>query len=395
VSLWKRYGAVAGEPDEITLRRIERRVLDGVDAKPRRIRPVALPILAAGLLAAVLLAFVLVRSDPREPESAWVVISTTERAQQVSLPHGGALWVGLDSRVELAASDSSGATVRLHEGDVTLHVHAGEGLRWRVEVDAWVVEAVGTRFRVQRSGGGAPDVQVDEGVVRLTGPGQPEDGLLVSAVEPEQHAVWQGSEEDPARAAQTEAVTDVADAADEVPAVEPVEVPEPTVGPGLRTAPRWVDRFRDAIAAGDDETAVAALPARFPSGREPLTASDYLDAGDALASRRDPTRAEAAYRAACRSLEAPACGVATFRRALMASRARDPQEAIRLATAYLEQHPDGSLAREVLGRRMRWHSVHGSSSAARDDARTYLARWPAGPHRELARRLLGESSDIR
>jgi hypothetical protein len=267
-------------------------------------------------------------------------------------------------------------------------------MRWRVEVDAWVVEAVGTRFRVQRTGGGAPDVQVEEGVVRLTGPGQPEDGLLVSAVEPEQHADWQGSEEDRARPAQTEAVTDVADAADEVSAVEPVEVPDaPAIDPAPRAAARWVDRFRDAIAAGDDETAVAALPARFPSGREPLTASDYLDAGDALASRRDPTRAQAAYRAACRRPEAPACGVATFRRALMASRAGDPQEAIDLATAYLERHPDGSLAREVLGRRMRWHSVHGSSTAARDDARTYLARWPAGPHRELARRLLGESSD--
>jgi hypothetical protein len=404
MSLWVRYGQRVGGPDELASRRIERRVLERLEtrraARARRLG--AGTLVGAGLAAALLLVigWALVPWSGQDPEPSWVAISTTTRAQQVSLPHAGALWVGQGSRVELAVSDAAGAVVRLHEGEVTLHVHASEGLRWRVEVDGYHVEAIGTRFRVRRTEG-VPDVLVDEGVVRLTGPGQLEGGLLIGAVE----SAAPGRDDGGGLAqAVAEPIAAGGERAVEGEPESPVDVqPDPPiaeVGPDApassepvldrRSSPRWVDRFRDAIAAGDDASAVAALPAGFPTGGESLSASDYLEAGDALASRHEQERADAAYRAACRRARAPACGVAIFRRALMAARSGETAEAIRLATRYLDDHPDGTLAPEVLARRMRWHSAQGSADAARRDARSYLARWPDGPHDDLARRILGE-----
>jgi transmembrane sensor len=420
MSLWARYGQRVGGLDELTSRRIERRLLEQLET-PRAPRVRRWAIVAVGLAAVLLLAIgrALVAPLARDPEPSWVAISTTTRAQEVSLPHAGSLRVGLDSRVELAASDAAGAVVRLHEGEVTLQVHAGEGLRWRVEVDVYRVEALGTRFRVRRTEG-VPDVHVDEGVVALSGPGQPEGGLLIRAVEPvvaeredgqrPAHAVAEpvaASYGYPA-AVEPDSPADIElgpmpeEPAGDASALDPS--PDDPGGPAAGfdepvasepaldrpSSPRWVERFRDAIAAGDDTSAVAALPAGFPSGRESLTSSDYLDAGDALASRHDAARADAAYRAACRRTRAPACGVATFRRALMADRGGETAAAIRLATRYLEDHPDGSLVPEVLARRMRWQSAAGKPDAARRDARSYLARWPDGPHEDLARRILGE-----
>jgi transmembrane sensor len=401
MSLWARYGERVGGPDELTSRRIERRLLERLEERraPHARRPTSAKLVVAGLVVAVLLAIGLVVAGRLTPgsEPAWVAISTTTRAQEVSLPRGGALWVGLHSRVELAVSDDAGAVVHLREGEVTLQVGSGEGLRWRVEVDPYAVEAVGTRFRVRRTDD-APEVHVDEGVVRLTGPGQPKDGLLIRAIEPVAAKPVVASDEAPARVDEAARVdVELAPTLDDA-AAEPAELDEPEIGsdePGAsalepRSPPRWVERFREAIAAGDDAAAVASLPAGFPSGREPLSASDYLDAGDALASQREAARADAAYRAACRRARAPACGVATFRRALMAGRGGDNAKAIRLATQYLEDHPEGSLAPEVLARRMRWRVDEADEDAARKDARSYLARWPDGPHEDLARRILGE-----
>jgi transmembrane sensor len=400
MSLWARYGERVGGPDELARRRIERRLLERLEAVPVRSaqRPWRARLGIAGFVVVVLLAIGIVLAGRSAPDSepSWVAISTTTRAQEVSLPLGGVARVGAHSHVELAASDDTGAVVLLHRGEVVLHVHSGEGLRWRVDVDAYSVEAVGTRFRVRRTEA-APEVHVDEGVVRLTGPGQPEDGLLIRAVEPEEapsakaEVEVTAAREPSSTAIVSESPVDPVGVASGAPPPGNPEVDsdEPAALDG-RAPPQWVGRFRDAIAAADDAAAVAALPAGFPSGREPLSPSDYLDAGDALAGQHDATRADAAYRAACRRARAAACGVATFRRALMADRRGDTAEAIRLATRYLDAHPNGSLVPEVLARRMRWHSAQGSVDAARRDARSYLERWPHGPHEDLARRSLGE-----
>jgi hypothetical protein len=392
---WSRYGRAVAGPDELTSRRLERRVLEHLGATPTRAsRPMVRAAMAAlGLAAALLLAWWMrTPVHERSEEPAWVTIETSARAQELSLPRDGRLWVGADSRVEVATSEASGAVVRLHDGEVGLHVQSGPGLSWRVEVDGFGVEAVGTRFRVRRTSA-APHVSVQEGVVRLTGPGLPDEGVRIAAADLEVIADSGVAVARDALPTEHEVVTPTADSEPDRP---PSDRPQPTTTdvddagpkPSRDRSPAWLQRFRDGIDAGDDAVAVSALPEGFPTGREALTAAEFLDAGDALAGARQPDRADAAYRAACKRAQAPACGVATFRRALLAARRGEPQEAIRLATHYLDTHPEGSLAAEVLGRRMEWQSVHGSMAAARDDAGDYLARWPDGPRATLAKKIL-------
>jgi transmembrane sensor len=391
VSLWDAYGQALAGPDEMTSRRLEREVLAQSAAPPRR-RGVGWA--RAGIIgfAAVLVAaltFAIVRPGSSPPEPAVVTVATTTHAQDLALPRDGVLRVEPGSRVDVRVSDETGAIVRLLDGEVSLHVRAGHGMRWIVDVDDYSVEALGTRYRVRRTDA-APAVHVDEGVVRLIGPGLPAEGMRISAA---------GRTEDARGAEHPAATTEPEAGPPPAPSPEPVHessAEEPAsqeVEPAEvhRVEPAWIARFRDAIDAGDAARAVAALPAAFPNGREPLTAAEFLDAGDALASQRQTRRAEDAYRAACRRSRHPACGVATFRLALIAARRSDLESAIELSTRYLEDHPDGSLAREVFGRRMQWRKAGHDVEGARRDARRYLARWPDGPHAALARRLAGAS----
>jgi hypothetical protein len=385
VSLWNEYGHALAGPDDETRRRIERNVLEQPGTSPRRrIRFVRGHMVAAAAVVLLALTAIGLHRWSAAPPPAMVQVATSTSAQELALPRGGVLQVGPSSRVALQVSDETGAVVRLHTGEVTLRVHAADGLRWIVDVDDYSVEALGTRFRVRRTKE-VPLVSVDEGVVRLTGPGLPDDGVRISA------AAWvdDGPEppsNEPSTDPEPEARSDAAEMMEpETPATDAVDQP--------RARATWVSRFRDAIDAGDSARAVATLPKGFPTGREPLAAADFLDAGDALASQRESERAERAYGAACRRPDAPACGVATFRLALIAARRSDTATAIDLSTRYLEQHPRGSLVREVLGRRMQWLETRGDLDGARRDAERYLASWPDGPHATRARRMAGEPLD--
>jgi outer membrane protein assembly factor BamD (BamD/ComL family) len=54
----------------------------------------------------------------------------------------------------------------------------------------------------------------------------------------------------------------------------------------------------------------------------------------------------------------------------------------------LREQPSGSLAPEAHGRLLEALQRSGDSAAARSAASDYLARYPAGPHAEFAKRLL-------
>jgi transmembrane sensor len=69
-------------------------------------------------------------------------------------------------------------------------------------------------------------------------------------------------------------------------------------------------------------------------------------------------------------------------------RAASNAEAATWFDAYLAEQPNGSLAREALGRLLEAHSLAGNDAAARDVAKQYLARYPQGPHTPLAHRVL-------
>jgi hypothetical protein len=387
MNAWERYGELEGAPDSAARERMER----GLEQRLHAVaaggaRRSAAPWLAAAIVvvAAAALVVWLARApqDPARDATRVLTMHAGAEAQEIALPHDGRLIVAVHTRIELVASDDLGATIDLLAGEVALSVHRHGTARWIVRVDGYVVEAIGTRFRVVATGA-TPEVIVDEGVVEMRGPGLPGKGVRIGAATQEL-AVAATVADEPADPTPVEGSTQprIDDAHER--ATPP---PSKAARAGARTS--WLDAFRTAIDGGDTRAAVAALPATFPDDAGSVTASDYVDAGDAIAATGDPVRADRSYRAACRvAARSSTCGVATLRRAVARARANEPAEAIELADAYLRDHPDGTLAREALGRRMQWRSQLGRADEARADAKRYLARWPDGAHAGFARRLL-------
>jgi TolA-binding protein len=55
---------------------------------------------------------------------------------------------------------------------------------------------------------------------------------------------------------------------------------------------------------------------------------------------------------------------------------------------YLKEQPSGPLAQAALGRLLEARVELGDTRAARDTARSYLERYPAGPHADEAQKVL-------
>lgn len=386
MSGWSRYGEIVGAVPSGVSRRAAQRLDAALSREGEGIGVGRALRLAGALVAALVIAWLwLGRADD---ERGTIALHSGASGKGVELADDGRLWLESHTRIELAA-DEHGATVDLYEGEVELAVHARPGARWVVRVDGHAVEAVGTRFRVRRTGD-APDVSVEEGVVVVTGPAVPAGGLRVSAGE----AVDPHSPS-PAEVRVEPELPDVAPVEEAPPTVPAIESPPPAPPPAPRPAarrgrePPWVAEFRADVASGELQRASTRLPRTFPDDGAVLAPDEYLDAGDALAAAGDSKRADASYRAACRSgWRKKACGVATLRRALARSKAGELDGAIELADEYLEHEPDGTLAREAVGRRMDWNLALGRRELAQRDAQTYLDRWPDGARAGAARRIL-------
>lgn len=388
--LFEAFGEAVGGPEPVSSERMERELMQRLErSSEARVTRLRWTVAATALAAAA--AFVLLfltwdrgqtptPNNPGDASNAAVLMATNDQGQTVQLPHGGVLELSPHTRIRLDADEATGASVELLEGAVLLDVNSGPGLTWQVDSGAYNVLAVGTRYRVERTDE-VPQVVVEEGVVRLSGPSLPEEGVLIRA------------EPDPIAA-----VVPADSAAQPEPSVEPEPEQPATVDTDAAkprksgaSEPSWIEKFRASIRNGDDAAAVSVLPASFPNGRERLEPADYVDAGDALRAGGDRTRAEKAYAAACkRAPKSNACGVATVRQAITRAGAGDVDRAIELASEYLDAHPRGALARDALGRRMEWRWQRKQARAARADAEEYLDRWPRGSRAELARSILGQ-----
>lgn len=74
-------------------------------------------------------------------------------------------------------------------------------------------------------------------------------------------------------------------------------------------------------------------------------------------------------------------------------RAAPPADAATWFETYMKEQPSGPLAREALGRLVEAYGAAGAKGPARDAARRYLARFEAGPHASLAKRVLAEGAE--
>jgi hypothetical protein len=362
-SLFDEYRATQPPPFSEETRRMRLRLEASLERRASRRRWA----LGAGAVAAVVVMLIGARvAFSPAPESPRFLVAAPHAPVQVPLPASGQLELELGARAQVATG--VGADVELLEGAVTLRVQRAVGARWVVHVDGYTVEALGTRFRVLKTGG-QPEVFVSEGVVRVRGPGLPDEGVKVSASTPQ-----------------------VAEPLAPSPSVvaEPAPPATPTNAPVGLTEARWLPRFRSLLQSGDLEAAVRLIPSSFPAERGAATAKDLLDAGDLFAAAGAHARAELSYTQVCRVAKGEgACGLAQVRMAIARGNAGDIDGALSWAQRYLSANPSGVFAPEMAGRRMSWLVARGRVADAREAAQNVLEHWPdSTPWAAQARALL-------
>jgi hypothetical protein len=329
-----------------------------------------------------------------------VLEADASAAVPVDFSDGSRVALEPGARVTVEALASTGATLALERGRADVHVRHRARTRWLVKAGPARVAVTGTRFWVSWDPAREElDVEMREGSVIVsdapgtTGPERLGAGQTLRA--------WgrRGAFE----------IVETAEARGEVPPA--TSSPEAPAGAPTPAAPALAPPM-PAVAAPHARARAEAAPPTFASFRELAAKARYAEAlrvserlgfdsacetlgsddvvllGDVARLAGAPARAEEAYRAARRRFPAVdravfALGVTEF------DQRRRYGDAAGWFETYLRQYPSGPLAREAAGRLVEARQRAGDVAAAREAARAYLARYPAGPHAALAHQILG------
>lgn len=375
-----------------------------------RFRLGALALAAA--LSALLLgigAFVHVRTRPlaftagERPGvlETWVA-APSERAVPLRFSDGTLLRLEPASRARVVAVDARGATLTLESGSLYADVvHSGQS-RWRVIAGPLTVRVTGTRFDVRWSAGSEEfSVTVREGSVAIS-------GAVVGAERPvragETLRVFVGERRlelastatlapsaplaKPAGAVPPAATNDAETPA---PAVAPAETRPGASGVAGPSASARTPGWRELARSGSLRDAFAVAEAEgFDAACQSASPAELLQLGDGARLSGKPARAKQALtrlRSAFpgdsrRAAAAFALGKVAF------DQTRAYAEAAEWFATSMREQPGGSLVREAAGRLIEARRRAGDAAGARSASESYLARYPNGPHAELARSLV-------
>jgi TolA-binding protein len=357
-------------------------------------------MLAAAAVVLVAVAGVLVvarrpltfTADGRPASRETWISAPTERALPLHFSDGTRFRVEPASRVRVLEVDPHGAGIALENGSLQADVVHRSESAWRVIAGPITVRVTGTRFNVRWSALSEEfSISVSEGSVVVAG----------SVV---------GSER-PVRAGETlevrvnERRLELTNSTEPRPRASSAPEPDrpsiaPSAGPRAETsaaansapaeiAPR--DDWRELARRGLLRKAFSAAEASgFDAACQTATPAELLQLGDAARLSGRPERA---------------------RQALLALRTRYPSDPRRAAAAFalgkvafdqsgayaqaaewfatsLREQPSGSLSREAAGRLIEAHQRAGNAAAAERAAKDYLARYPDGPHADVARSIV-------
>jgi len=256
------------------------------------------------------------------------------------------------ARARVTDVDHWGARVILESG--TLHasvVHTGTA-RWNVDAGPFEVHVTGTKFAVTwEPATQSIDVKLEEGSV------------IVSGCNPPQTV--RGGESLHLDCRATTATTPPATTATTATTATPTTATPTTTTPTTTAT----------ATATPTEPAIADL---FAQADEARYAGRLDDAKAALLAVR--RRAPGSEKSASAAFE---LGRLAF------DGKNDYAQAALWFDTYLRERPQGTLAREALGRSMEAQDRAGDAELAQRAATTYLTRYPTGPHAALARRLAG------
>ncbi len=370
--------AAASVPvDEPAVRDARSRFLHRLNGQGARGFSLGLALAAVGGIAGVLMA--LRTPEPsRPPLTAGADLPVLQGGTLVRFRDGSELELEPDGRGRLAEVAPAGARVLLEDGALRVKVTPRPDARWTIEAGPFRVKVKGTTFRVRWDElGGRFDLEMVEGAVVVTGPRT-------------ERRLRAGQRMSAARDGRLVELTPGPPA--EPPPPPPGRPPAPIrpTAPRAIEPPGWSQLLRDGaldtlIASAEAEGLARALNTRGVDDLAALATAARLSDRFALARR--------VFRAQrVRFPASEAAGEAAFHLGRLADDVdRDPAAAVAWYDRYLDESPSGTFAAEALARKLTalaGQSDPASQEAARATARAYLARFPEGPARDQARRLL-------
>ncbi|PCC72895.1 FecR family protein [Nannocystis exedens] len=390
-------------------------VLAALDAPRRSSRPF-LAAFVATAAAVCVLALVLLRSredgsavvagepaaDPVAMMGAYVTAPADEELV-IEFASGGELRLHPGGRARVERADADEARVALVSGTATVTVPVDLATPWQVSAGPFTVSCATSSFTIAwRPEEASFEVQVKQGGITVLGPMAGETHALETGqslrMDLHDTAAVPTSQPAPSPSVPTAVLPTVSEASP--PELEPPRrttrsakpeaarsiAPTPTAPPEAAAEPSWqqlaqLGRYRDALTEAE-RIGFADLVSTLP-------AADLLRLADTARFARNSGRAQKALTELRRRFpDAPEAGTAGYMLGRIAfDLAADYDRAAHWFSTYLDEHPEGPLAKEALGRLMESQERAGRASEAQATARRYLARHPEGPHADLAHRL--------
>jgi len=315
-------------------------------------------------------------------------------AQWVDVPNGGSARVAFSdgttvqleggSRARVMQVTRHGARIELERGRALVSVVPGRGGHWQLAAGPFEVVVTGTRFEVAWDPGARRfSLQLHEGTVEVTGPNQTHQALTAG----QSLHVDVDDRKEPAPPQPTASAT--VESAPDAVAEQPDAAEPPPSASAAASGPSWQQLAKNAQ---HDEAWAAVEAIGFDALCERASPGELMALADVARYAGKGANAVSVYTTVRRrfpgSNEAALSAYTLGRMAFHGGGGY--RAAIRWLNIYLQEAPNGPLAREALGRIMEAHHNSGSKASARATAKQYLASYPKGPHAPLAKSILGK-----
>lgn len=377
--------------------------------------------IASGALAATLVLAVLVVWLRRPPPVLGVTLSNgqpldvgtwvgAQTGETLHFTDGTEVVLEKGSSARIASIDDAGARVVVEHGNVDATVKHRPGARWLFDVGPFTVRVTGTRFRADWDSERSQfTLELIEGSVSVSGP-VVGDGRTVTSGQTVHVSVETQRLELGAMRSSQPAPAPTASGPDApmtpTPSMRPAPPSPSAPSAAPEAAPRSVaSKAESATAASELSTdwrelaregqfkkaLVAAKRAGVEEILESGTADDVAQLADVARLASDAVLAKRALSTLRRRFAGDSRAALS---AFMLGRiAFDDQRSYAKAAEwfalYLKEQPNGTLAREALGRLMEALHLAGDDEAARSAAQRYLRRYPKGPLADEARSMAG------
>ena len=372
----------------------------------------ALSVVAACLVFALFaLAFVALRPrqqlgftvDGSAGQAQTWLAAPAARSVLVKFSDGTQLLVDPLSRARVVDTDQHGASIALENGSLSANVVHTSHSAWQVIAGPFAVRVTGTRFDLRwDSASQRFSITVQEGSVGVAGSivgaerAVRAGETLVASVAESRFDLINGAQRLALQVGETAAAPPIDGPAFGDPGLAPAPSAQAPSGtpeissaevPGKDAAGGW----RELAKQGDLRQAFAAADAHgFQSVCDSATPAELLLLGDAArVSGRADRATEALFTLRRRFPRDPRRAAAAFALGKVAFDQRHAyaQAAEWFSTCVREQ-PNGPLVREAWGRQIEALRNSGDGAGAQRTAREYLARYPDGPHADIARSVL-------